>query len=159
MYNKNIMNNVRILKRVVPLLREKEEVVCIPEKNKRDLYSCAFLCVFSVSICFLLLFLTITTLPLSESLIPCIFSFIFLLVFCLMLIFIFNKVVVITNQRLICFCFIKTILLEIENIETVTYDFMQNGLARKTTVIETKDSKSYKIQFYDYKQIKEKLGL
>ena len=153
------MKNVKILKRVVPLLREKEEIVFIPKKNKKDLSACVSVCIFSVSVCLILLGFNIFSFPLSTVFIPSITSVIFLVVFFLMVIPTFNKVVVITNQRLIYFCFNKTILIERENIEDVTFDFMQRGLARKTTIIETKDSKSYKIQFYDYKQIKEQLGL
>ena len=32
---------------------------------------------------------------------------------------------------------------------------MQRGISKNTTVIETKDLKLYKIEYYDYKRIKE----
>ena len=151
------MKNVKILKRVVPLLRENEEIVSVPEKNKKRFFSFVFLIAFSLFFCFLLLLLTITTIPLSESLIPCVFSLIFLLIFCFLLIPILNKFIVITNQRLFCLSFTKVVAIERDDIETVTYDYRQNGLARLATVIETKDSKSYKFELYDYIKIREEL--
>ena len=71
----------------------------------------------------------------------------------------FNKVIVITNQRLICLNLGKIVSIERENIETVTYDYLQNGLARNAALIETKDNKKFKFQFYDYRKLKEELGL
>lgn len=151
------MKNIKILKKVVPLLRENEEIVSIPEKNKKDLFSCIFLCIFSIFISIVLLCLSISSFPSSTTIIPNITAIIFLIIFYLMVIHICNKSVVITNQRLIYFTLFNTICIEKENIESVSYDCMQRGIARKTTVIETKDYKKYKIEFYDYIKIRENL--
>ena len=155
MYNTFIMKNVKILKKVVPLLREKEEIVAIPEKNKKDILSCIFACVFAITVCIILWVMTISTSSFSEMIVPISLSASFLFVFCLIIIYIFNKVIVITNQRLIYFTIGKVVFIERENIETVTYDCMQRGISKNTTVIETKDLKLYKIEYYDYKRIKE----
>lgn len=151
------MKNIKILKKVVPLLRENEEIVSIPEKNRKDMYACIFACVFSIFVCLILFGLTISTSSFSEIIVPSITSGIFLLIFCLVVILPFNKFLVITNQRLIYFTLFNTICIEKENIESVSYDCMQRGISKNITVIETKDSKSYKLEFYDYIKIRENL--
>ena len=155
MYNSFIMNNSKLVKKVVSLLREKEEIVAIPQKNKKDILSCIFACVFAITVCLILWVMTISTSSFSEMIVPISLSASFLFVFCLIIIYIFNKVIVITNQRLIYFTIGKVVFIERENIETVTYDCMQRGISKNTTVIETKDLKLYKIEYYDYKRIKE----
>lgn len=153
------MKNVKILKKVVPLLRDKEEIVSIPQKDKKTLILFIFINIFCASLLISLWFFDIFNFKLSEILLPMIVSSIIFIVYLFFPIASLNKCVIITNQRLVYFYFGKPISIERENIEVVTFYSCKNELTLETTLIKTKDSKSYKLEFYDYKQIKELLGL
>ena len=155
------MKTLKLLKRVVPLLREKEEIVSIPEKDKNATFTFIFACASSILLCLISfgMAISLSYSSASEYIIHYITSFIFLFIFCLIMIYSFNKVIIITNQRLICLNLCKIISIERENIETVTYDCLQRGLPRNDALIETKDNKKFKFQFYDYRKLKEELGV
>lgn len=163
-YNGVIMKNVDLLKKVAPLLRENEEVVCIPPKCRSQfihIISLFLFCVFIVSP-ILMYVRTLNGQNLSVLLV-CFFSTILPLYTIVIILFFatyLSSKIVITNQRVICFRFWKNFCIERDDIIQVSEcPFNSNERGYKTLLIKTKDNKSYKFEFYDYKQIKEQLGL
>ena len=67
--------------------------------------------------------------------------------------------IVITNQRVICINFGKVDCIEKEDIVFISNRLKESGKETYAVYIMTKDNKWYAVDFYDYKVIKEKLGL
>ena len=158
-YNTFIMKNVNDLKKVVSILRKNEEVVCVPEK-------CKFNFIFHMSV-FLLFFIwwllflinVAVNLPLDEFYLFLMFSAILPFVVISSIITYLTNLIVITNQRLICFRYGKVTCFERDEITKISSHFMLNRMCVRNLVIRAKNAPVYDIEYYDVKNVCEELGL
>lgn len=154
-----IMKSVNDLKKVVSILKKDEEVVCIPKK-------CKFNFIFHMSV-FLLFFIlwfiflinVAVTLPLDEFCLFLMFSSILPFVVISSIITYLTNLIVVTNQRLICFRYGKATCFERDEIIKISSHFMLNRMCVRNLVIKAKNTPAYDIEYYDVKTVCEKLAL
>ena len=151
------MKNVKILKKVVPLLREKEEITYIVEKSKWELIF--RLCVLVLFAILWILFLIDVAInfPLDELMLFLMFSLI--LPYCAIssIVAYITNAVVITNQRLFCIRYGKVTCFEKEDIDSITRKTSRTFLSYVR--IKAKKFIIYDIEYFSCDEIKEKLSI
>ena len=115
------MNNERLLKKLIPLLRKNEELLDIPKKCKWN-----FVFHFVVQLAFAL-FALVRMMPdyMSDPSYPliCVVFLITILIMCISFISFFFDYIVITNQRLIVLYMTKVVSIKFEKIKAIACEY------------------------------------
>ncbi|MBQ8886542.1 MAG: hypothetical protein IJY61_02445 [Candidatus Gastranaerophilales bacterium] len=153
------MKNVEILKKVVPLLRENEEVVYIPEKCKGNFAFHLFFLIFLLIVIEMFFYQNLenSSKDTIMLLLVCLLMFLSMIIVCVVTFK--SNFIVITNQRVICSRYFKITIFERDNIQKIHYSYQNDKHCISNVLIEIKDSAPYIIEYFDYKKIKEQLGL
>ena len=151
------MENVEVLKKVVPLLLEGEEVIDIPKKCKWN-FLFHFSWLFAFIICFLRVLIQNDNLGILLFPFVVLF-FVFILIFCSTVSsFLFHRIVI-TNQRLIVLFLNKTVCIKKEKIKVITCEYFLDRYFVIHTVIKAMGHSSLLIGFYNPSEIAQKLGV
>lgn len=152
------MNNFDVMKKIIPLLRKDEEIVSIPPKGKLNFIFHIFIFIFLFIILAWYSYGFVFDFSIDMLFMPfmCLCALLFMSISSI--IAFLTNLMVITNQRLICFRYGQMKSFERDNIEKITHSYMEDRYCIQNVLIKTKDSVLYTIEYYDSKTICEILG-
>ena len=153
------MTNFDIMKKIVPLLLKGEEIECIPQKSKLNFIF--HVCVYVFFSILLLWYAYNSMFDFNADVLfgLIMFSSALLFMFISSVITYMTNLMVITNQRLICFRYGQATIFKKEDIKSIGHSYQLDRYCIQHILIKAKDADEYTLEYYDSKVICEKLGL
>ena len=148
-----------IMKKIVPLLLSGEEIECIPPKNK---ISFIFqVCVYIFFSILLLWYAYNSIFNFNADVLfgLIMFSSVLLFMFISSVITYMTNLMVITNQRIICFRYGRATIFQREDIKSIGHSYMLDRYCIQHVLIKAKNADEYTIEYYDSKTVSRHLAL